>query len=507
MNRSILVGLLFGLALLAGCVNASSPSTNPQVREPGVTDATVRVTTTTTTPASTQVVTGVVVDDGGDPVAGAKVGTAGTTGPDGTITFDRRSAPMSITAPGFVPRFVNEESADTMTVPLERIVVEGVVETSSGVPYPAVTVTLGDSETTTDEAGRFMFSGRQAATLKVDLPGRRSVEYDWLGRQSFVRLTLDPIVIRAVHVTGWAVTNSELWSHLLDLADDTELNSLVVDLKDESGRVFYPSEVALASEVGATGNEYELKEVVEVVRSHDLYLIGRIVTFQDPIAARAATNIAIWDSATNAPFRKGSQYFLDPTDPDARQYALDLAAEACEAGFDEIQFDYVRYPDGFGSSAVFDGGADGETRSRVIRDFLAQATAILRPSGCAVAADIFGFITSTSGDGGIGQQLEELEAVVDVLSPMLYPSHYSEGWFGFAVPNDHPGPVVSNALDDGLNRLSTAVVMRPWIQDFYYSDAQVRAEIDAAEERGLGWMLWNASSRFAEGALKPAPVE
>ena len=414
---------------------------------------------------------------------------------------------MPITAPGFVPRFVDEESADTMTVPLERIVVEGVVETTDGRPYPDIAVTLGGLETMTDEAGRFRFIGRPAGTLRVDLPSRRSVEYDWLGRQNFVRLTVDPIVVRAVHVTGWAVANSDLWSHLLDLADATELNSLVVDLKDESGRVFYPSEVALAGEVGATGSEYRLEDVVETARAHDLYLIGRIVTFQDPIAARAAPSLAVGSGSPGVPYNKRGQYFLDPTDPDARQYALDLAAEACEAGFDEIQFDYVRYPDGFGSSAVFDGGAGGETRSRVIRDFLAEATALLRPSGCAVAADIFGFITSTSGDGGIGQQLEELETVVDVLSPMLYPSHYSEGWFGFAVPNDHPGPVVSNALDDGLDRLSTAVVMRPWIQDFYYSDAQVRAEIDAAEERGLGWMLWNALSRFAEGALKPAPVE
>ena len=275
-------------------------------------------------------------------------------------------------------------------------------------------------------------------------------------------------------------------------------------MKDESGLIFYPSTVALAEQVEAIRPVYRLEDVVEASADAELYLIGRIVTFQDPIAARAAPELAVWDTGTGAPYRKNGQYFLDPTDADARQYALDLAVESCEAGFDEIQFDYVRFPDGFGNSAVFDQGSGSEIRPIIIRDFLAEASALLNPAGCAVAADIFGFITSTTGDGGIGQYLEELASVVDVLSPMLYPSHYSEGWFGFDVPNDHPGPVVGRALDDGMERLDSTAVFRPWIQDFYYNAAQVRAEIEAAEARGLGWMLWNAVSRFTEGALLPA---
>jgi hypothetical protein len=123
--------------------------------------------------------------------------------------------------------------------------------------------------------------------------------------------------------------------------------------------------------------------------------------------------------------------------------------------------------------------------------------------GCAVSADIFGFITRTPGDGGIGQQLELLSEVTDALSPMIYPSHYSTGWYGFDVPNDHPGPVVAGAIDDGLERIEGDVILRPWIQDFYYTDEQVREQIDVANDRNVGWILWNAVSNYSVGALDP----
>ena len=123
--------------------------------------------------------------------------------------------------------------------------------------------------------------------------------------------------------------------------------------------------------------------------------------------------------------------------------------------------------------------------------------------GCAVAADIFGFLTTVPDDGGIGQQWEQITEVLDVVSPMLYPSHYDNGWFGYERPNNHPGEVVNAALADAFGRIQTGVVIRPWLQDFGYRDAQVRSSIDAAEEFDLGWMLWNPVSQVSVGALKP----
>jgi hypothetical protein len=124
--------------------------------------------------------------------------------------------------------------------------------------------------------------------------------------------------------------------------------------------------------------------------------------------------------------------------------------------------------------------------------------------GCAVAADIFGFLTKAIDDGGIGQRWEDVADIVDVISPMLYPSHYDPGWYGFETPNENPGEMIRLALEDGLERLPRQVVVRPWLQDFGYNPAQVREQILSTEDHGLGWMLWNAQSDVTVDALLPA---
>ena len=122
---------------------------------------------------------------------------------------------------------------------------------------------------------------------------------------------------------------------------------------------------------------------------------------------------------------------------------------------------------------------------------------------------MFAVVLSASGDQGLGQRVEELARSVDVISPMIYPSHYSTGWFGFECPNSNPGFVVASALDDGLPRINGPAIVRPWIQDFTfgcgdpYGEAEVRSQIDAVEQRDLGWILWNAGSSFTEEALDP----
>jgi hypothetical protein len=172
-------------------------------------------------------------------------------------------------------------------------------------------------------------------------------------------------------------------------------------------------------------------------------------------------------------------------------------------GVDEVQFDYIRFPDKRTESTTFDGGTELETRTATIIGFLEEAVTLLHPMGCAVGADVFGFTTAPgTDDGGIGQNWEQVTAVVDVASPMVYPSHYGEGWYDFAIPNDHPGPMVTNAIQDGMERLSRNVVVRPWLQDFGYTPDQVRAQIEVAEQYGLGWMLWNAASNVTVDALQ-----
>ncbi len=435
----------------------------------------------------------------GEPMPTDSAGRAGQEWSGGPLMVQVRS-------PGYRTawRRIDVLPPGPVRVALEPVVLTGMVVDRDGAPLSGAVVRLGDASTITGADGSFTLRRVAPGELQVTRPAWETVTVPWSGFAPAARVTLTPRVVRAVHVTGPTAGAPASWQAMLDIGTETEVNGLMVDLKDESGRVFYESTVDTARRAGAVEPRYDLAQVVEDARQRRLYLIGRIVTFQDPITARALPHMAIREGAAERPYRRGSQYFLDPTDEEAIGYGLALAEEACRAGLDEIQFDYIRFPAGFGSRARFDGGtASEEMRVEAIRGFLEGARNILNPLGCAVAADIYGFITSTPGDGGIGQHLETLAPVVDVLSPMLYPSHYSSGWYGHAAPNDHPGPVVSGALDDALARLDGAVILRPWLQDFYYTGTQVRAEIDAAEERGLGWMLWNAGSRFTLSALNP----
>ncbi len=418
--------------------------------------------------------------------------------------------PVSVEAEGFFPAAlaIDAFQEEPLELVLRAVVLRGFVLDGSNSGIPAAFVTLGNEEAITDQSGRFQFVRALAGTIKVTKPGWHDTEFVWTGEALVEEIPMEPMVIKGLHIAYNAFTEPDMWEDLLKVAEQTVVNALVIDIKDESGRVFYDTNVEFAHQIRAVDQLYELDEVLAEMDRLGLYKIARLTTFQDPIAARRAPELAIYDTAGDQPFRLGHQFFLDPTDQQARAYALDLAEDACRAGFDEIQFDYVRFPDGypkgFPEHIRFDGGSAPETRAAVITSFLEDAGARLHPLGCVVAADIFGFLTSARGDGGIGQELGALSRTVDVLSPMVYPSHYSRGWFGLDIPNDHPGVVVGEALSDGIERLEGSAVIRPWLQDFYYSPAQVRQQIDAAEERALGWMLWNAVSRFQTDALTPA---
>jgi len=197
--------------------------------------------------------------------------------------------------------------------------------------------------------------------------------------------------------------------------------------------------------------------------------------------------------------------WIDPRDPQNWEYPLGLAVEACELGFDEIQFDYVRFPAGSTAAAAQARNPTTEAeRLAAIQGYLAEARSRLHPLGCALSADIFGIVLSAPNDQGIGQRPEEVSQVVDAVSPMVYPSHYSNGWLGFDDPNDHPGPVTADALDDGTPRLTSPALMRPWLQAFWWTNSQIAASIAEAEKRGVGWILWNAAGNYGESALPAA---
>ena len=165
----------------------------------------------------------------------------------------------------------------------------------------------------------------------------------------------------------------------------------------------------------------------------------------------------------------------------------------------------MRFPSGRTAEVAADlVPQTGELRAEAIADFLAAARAELEAEGCGISAAIFGIVMSSDSDERLGQTPESISAVVDAVSPMLYPSHYSPGWLGFADPNDHPGPVIAFSLDEGADRVDAGSAMRPWIQGFYYSGEQIKAQIEEAEARGAGWIIWNAAGNYQADWLPPS---
>lgn len=390
------------------------------------------------------------------------------------------------------------------------------VDDSRGVALAHATIELDGRTAVTDMWGRAAISGADAGTVTVSHPRfpRRSVE--WTGTGDRLQVTLGAPVMRAIHVAGTLVGTRQ-WDNLVGLVERTSLNAFMLDLKDESGRVFPETESSWAIAAGANLDRWNLADVTADLHSRGIHVIARIVAFQDPVAGRRLPDMAVRTTGGQVFSRRG-QTFLDPTDPNAREYALQLAEEACAAGVDEVQFDYVRYPDANQSVLVFDAGSTEEVRVGTITGFLADAEERVGAL-CQTAADIFGFVTSVPGDGGIGHQVEALADVTDVLSPMVYPNHWGPGWFGYLSPEDHPGGVIDQSMRNVLERVAGRTTVRPWLQDFGgYGPQEVRAQIDAADTLGLGWMLWNAGSVFTDGGIPgadeiltpariPAPVE
>ena len=325
-----------------------------------------------------------------------------------------------------------------------------------------------------------------------------------------------PDHVRGLYLNAWAAGSTRRMDALLALARATEVNTFVIDIKDASGYVSHRTDVSLAREAGAT-NELRIRDLPRLLRrlaAEGIYPIARIVVVQDPVLAAARPDMAIQDRDGGV-FKDGKGfYWLNPYDRHVWDYHVALAREVAGMGFPEIQWDYIRFPDvpaGEKARMVYPGAGD-TPQHQAIADFLAYARAGLADLGVTVTADVFGVTTSASRDVGIGQIWESLIDDVDVALPMVYPSHYWKGSFGYQTPNAHPYEVVKRALQDALRRsaaIEGAGVTRPWLQDFTlgqprYGVPEVRAQIQAAYDVGImEWILWNPGSRYTEAALEP----
>lgn len=315
-----------------------------------------------------------------------------------------------------------------------------------------------------------------------------------------------PEEIRGVHVTAALASLDGRLDDYLSLVD-SGLTALQLDVKDENGEVgFERLAPKLARTTGAARPFYNPRNAAQAAEDAGVYLIGRVVVFQDPVLTQARPGLAIHRAGGGVWTTSAGLGWANPYDKRVWKYNVDIAIAAVKAGFDEIMFDYVRFPtDGDVSSAVFPGRRK-EPKAKTIADFLEYAHSRLEPLGARVSAAVFG-LTATR-NMGIGQKPRQLAQYLDSIYPMVYPSHFGSGEYSLADPNAVPGVTVARALRDFRRELrGRDVQLVPWLQDFSlgrdYSLEDVRAQIIAARDaRTRGFLLWNPSGVYKKAALK-----
>ncbi len=325
--------------------------------------------------------------------------------------------------------------------------------------------------------------------------------------------------IKGLYVNAWAFGSKKLWQ-LVRLADETEINAFVVDVKDDTGCLLYPSTVPTAELIGANRcvRAKDARARLDTLAAHDIYAIARIVVAKDPLLAERKAAWSVKDRVTGELWRdRIHSAWVDAYNDSVWIYSAQLAQEAARMGFQEVQFDYVRFPDEPRermATAIFPAHRSGRTQREAVREHVALLKDRLKASGVPVTFDIFGLTASATGDLGIGQVWEDFVSVADVVLPMVYPSHYYRGAFGYAWPNGQPYRVVRSALTEALKRsepLPGSAEIRPFLQAFTlgrrlprYTPFEIREQIRAVEDLGItSWVLWNPRSVYQRGSLRP----
>lgn len=332
------------------------------------------------------------------------------------------------------------------------------------------------------------------------------------------------IKVKALYLTGWTVGSMKKVEHYVNLAKATEINSYVIDIKDDDGYVGYESQLAEVKDIGAWKKKYDVDKVLKTFHDNNVHIIGRIVSFKDPVLSSAKPELAIKD-------KRGGLYktrntdgkmitWLNPYEKGSWPYLVKIAKEAAGKGFDEIQFDYVRFAND-GAMKNMDFSVYTQPKHEAIDEFLAYARKEL--PGVVLSADVFGIICESPADTeGIGQNLDTIGKNIDYISPMAYPSHYALGQIVngvmFPKPDMDPYGVVYNTLLKAKNRIAQIsdykANVRPYLQDFIatwigkgnyqaYGAEQVRQQIKATYDAGYDeWILWDALNTYNEEALQ-----
>jgi len=330
-------------------------------------------------------------------------------------------------------------------------------------------------------------------------------------------IALTPFEAKGLYIPFGILSRPEKVTELVDLVDRTELNAIVVDVKSDRGFLAYRSQIPLAIEMGVGGERKDwlsLKELLKLCQDKDIYTIARIVVFKDNPLAHARPEWAVRRAdGTIWLDREGLGWGI-PSRQEVQDYNIAIAREVAALGFDEVQFDYIRFPsDGDVAAIVYDEEHSRETRSATIRAFIERLTAELKPFGIFTSADVFGLTVWVEpySDMGIGQRVQDIAPYVDYLCPMLYPATFEPGNLGHANPALQPYDVIYRSQLEAAKRVPVTTKVRPWLQHYslngvFYGPEQYQAQRQAADDAGsCGWTFWNAGGKYNEGFFESSP--
>ncbi len=356
-------------------------------------------------------------------------------------------------------------------------------------------------------------------TERTDLMERSYSGVDYSPQEKTEGYINNPKVdVRGIYVTGYKAGGSI--DSLIELTKRTEINTFVIDVKDDNGNMLFFSETAEKYVPSANKRPYvkDPEALVRKLKENDIYVIARIVTFKSPRYSREYPDRSIVYKGTGTLFKsRDGISWASPYDRELWDYNLGVALEAAKYGFDEIQFDYVRFPD---TGSKVDKNLDfrntqDENKTQAIQGFLKYAYDKLSAEEVYVSADVFGWTATAIGDVGIGQHWEAMTNVVDYMCPMIYPSHYGQNNFGLSVPDAFPYETIDRSMKDAIkrnNNVETPAHLRPWIQDFSapwvkgwipYGDREVALQIKALKDNNINeYILWNPLNRYSEGAIQ-----
>jgi hypothetical protein len=437
----------------------------------------------------------------------------------------------AVQVPGFRPAPVPARRDAGPVISLVPDVLSGsVVDSAAGTPVARASVQVGELSTVTDAEGRFSLTGLPARPeVAVAAPGYQTTTIS-AGDQVELAVRLPQREIRAGYLTFYGVADAETRGRMLNMLNSGELNALVLDVKGDLGYLLYRSEVPAAQAIGA--NDIlplpDTESFVADLKRRGVYTIARIVVFKDDVLARNGSRIgldvAVKDAATGGPWSDLERLaWVDPFREEVWAYNTALAEEAIRKGFDEVQFDYVRFPTDPGTGTQLDRARfsrvpDGENRPRAIAGFLGRARDAIHAAGGAISADVFGYVCWRDDDLGIGQHLETLAPLLDYISPMVYPSTFN----GLPTQPSYvnspafPYEIVFLSLQRARERAAgSGVAIRPWLQYFddypwatgkRYGPPELAAQVKAARDLNLpGFLWWDPTNLYRHGpAARPS---